>query len=215
MNINNNKPARFIEENGMVYTFIGELVTEEGVSPKVISSKRIQHEINDSSLKLIEFVKTPRTESTIQEFLESNSLNNYLLDELVGEGMILQVNPKNVFTALDRFNCVKIIPLSVSGNPDPEHTSLIEVKRNEDGPVIAFVPEELARLLWGEEKNFHIYKAVNKIAKHTGEDRKLIARRVLTNIPALLHLGLARLEWEDDSETNIFYKISKFFESKG
>lgn len=204
------KPARFIEEGENVYVFIGVL-DEEGKTPKVVSSKYIEHTVQEDALSLINFVKYPRSASTIKKFLSYHDANEHLLDELVDEGIILQVNTENVWTALDSFNGVRIVPMAVSGSPDSEQPSLIEVKRTSDGPVEAFAPLELAQLLWGAEKNMNVYRATRKIAKHTGVKRELVARRILTNIPSLLQLELLRLEWDGGIETTVFAKFAHFF----
>lgn len=208
MYVSEDQPARFIEEDGFVYTFIGKLASDENGGKKVISSKRIEHKIDDDAFTLIEFVKTPRTEKTIERFLEASG-NKTRLESLVEEGIVLQVDTRNVYLALDRFNGVRIIPLSVAGGNPSDQPSLVEVKKSESEPVAGFVTTELSRILWGEENELHIYKAVKKISKETGVDRKLVARRVLTNIPQLLTQDLARLEWQDDSETNMFAKLGK------
>lgn len=208
-------PAPFIEEGENVYTFIGHLITDE--SPMKVaasSSYRVQNEIDETSLKLIEFVKFPRAESAIKKFLQEQNLDGNLLESLVGEGIILQMNTKNVHTALDGFNGVKIVSLAVSGEMDPE-TALIEIKRTKDSPVEAFITPELAQVLWGAEKNLNVYRAIRKISKNTGVESKTVARRVLTNVPALLKLGLVHLEWEDDLGVSFFGKIAKLFIPRG
>lgn len=210
MNNAHEKPARFIEEGENVYVFIGVL-DEDGETPKVVSSKYVEHAIQEDALSLINFVKYPRAASTIKNFLSYHDVNEHLLDELVGEGIILQVNTENVWTALDSFNGVRIISMAVSGNPDNEQPALIEVKRTSDGPVEAFVPLELAQLLWGAEKNMNVYRATRKISKHTGVKRQLVAHRILTNVPALLQLKLLRLEWDGGIETTVFAKFAHFF----
>lgn len=192
-------PARLIEADAPVYALVGEVLRKAGTDKDdpfdLLVAPGIVREFDRSFLPVIQFFRVARTEQQAVEWLHWAGAPEGALVELVETGLLARVDTTNPLTAAASFTGVRVIPQSMPGDPEPHQPTLVGVRRGPTSPVEMLAPLELVHVLWGLEEPLDIPTAIDRMAAELGEKSDLIARRVLTNVPRLLRLGLGRLEW--------------------
>jgi len=193
-------PARFIQSDGKpVYALVGGLFRDTADGPdgpiQLLVAPGIWREFHPDFLPMLEFFRTPRTEQQAREWLTWAGAPRDGLDDLVETGLVVKVDSRSPSTALASLSGVAVIPQSTIGDVLPGQPGLVGVRRRPEDPDTYSVTVELARVLWGLVEPEDLPTAVGTVAEELGEDYPVVARRVLTPIPALLAHGYVRLEW--------------------
>jgi hypothetical protein len=193
--------ARLIEEDGPVYILIGALLQEDGATEddpfELLVAPGITREFDAFFLPMMQFFRTSRTEQHALEWLAWAGAPDDALNDLVSTGVVVRVDTTNPLAAAKSLKGVRVIPQSMPGEPEPDLPTQISVRRGPDSPIESYVSIELEHVLWGLDKPLDIPAAIKQMARQARERRDLTARRVITHIPDLVRLGLARLEWVD------------------
>lgn len=192
-------PARLMEAGEPVYVLIGRLLGGEGATAQLQLSPGRIHEFDSDFAPMFRFFQTARTRRQATDWLRWAGAPEGALGDLVDSGLLVEVDTSNPLTAAASLEGVRIIPQSFRDETAPDVPSLCGVRKSERSPVDAFIPTELARLMWDIEEPADIPTGIDDIAMQSDKPLELIARRVLTNLPVMLTLGLARLEWVNAS----------------
>lgn len=192
-------PSRLIEAGAPAYVLVGGLLREAGANDnapfQVLVAPGVLREFDAEFEPMLQFFRVARSEQQALDWLTWAGAPDGALKDLVKTGLLVRVNTANPLTAAASLKGIRIIPQAIPGEPAPDYPTQISVRRDADSPMTTYVPTELAHVLWGLDKPFDLPTAVKRMARESGEHRDLTARRVLTNVPSLLRLGLARLEW--------------------
>ena len=191
--------ARFIEAYADVFTLVGSICREAGAGEGDPFGLRVApgivREFDPEFLPMLQFFRTARTKQQAIDWLAWAGAPQGALQDLVKSRLLVRVNTTNPLTAAASLKGVRIVPRSIPGEPAIDQPTLISVRRGTSSPEEAFVSVELGHVLWGMGLRADLSSAIKGMARESGERRDLVARRVLTNAPALLSLGLAELEW--------------------
>jgi hypothetical protein len=191
--------SRLIETGAPVYLLVGGILRENGAGDEdpfdLLVAPAITREFDAFFRPMLQFFRVSRTEEQALEWLAWAGAPEDALKDCVDTGLVVRVDTTDPESAAESFRGIRIIPHSIPGEPDPDFPTQISVHREPAGPVATFVPIELAHVLWGLDEPLDIPAAIQLMSRHAGEPMGRVARRVLTNIPALLAHGLARLEW--------------------
>lgn len=193
--------ARLIEADGPVYILVGGLLQETGAAEddpfELLVAPGITREFDAFFLPMMQFFRTSRTEQHALEWLAWAGAPEDALTDLVSTGVVVRVDTTNPLTAAKSLKGVRVIPHSVPGEPAPDLPTQISVRRGPESPIETYVSIELEHVLWGLDEPLDIPTAIKGMAREARARRDLTARRVITHIPDLVRLGLARLEWVD------------------
>lgn len=192
-------PAKLIEADSPVYVLVGGLLLETGAGENTpiqhLVAPGIVREFDPFFLPMFQFFRVARTEQQAIDWLSWAGAPDDTFKDLVDTGMLVRVDTTSPLTAAASFKGIRIIPQSLPGEPAPDHPTQISVRRDAESPIVTYIPMELQHVLWDLDKPLDIPTAIKSMAREAREQRDLTARRVITNIPALLRLDLARLEW--------------------
>lgn len=189
--------ADFSEGDEPAYALIGEIlhITDEAnvTTQHLLVGQGLTHPIDQDFLPVFEFFQTPRAEHQAQEWLDWAAAPKGFLKFLVKLDFLVRVDPRTSWTGAKSLKGLRLSAQSTPGETRPNgYISLMS--QTSEQPVMSVSPE-LAAVLWGNEENLDIPTLIRKIAKATGQDRELAARKVLALTPMLLKFGYARLEW--------------------
>lgn len=186
-------PARILDRKGRVSVLVGSVGTDGSGSAVIRDGSGAVHAIPPGYEEAIEYLRAPRTVDDVISYARSNGLDIQIFTKLGWAGAILRVNTANPVKAALSFTGVSLVAQSVRGNRAEGAPSLVEVHRVPGGSAEMYVPRQLADVLWGRVGRVDLPTACELI--DDGSGLVLTARQVLTNLPAMLKLGLARLEW--------------------
>ncbi|WP_438354758.1 hypothetical protein [Microbacterium sp. CJ88] len=193
-------PARFVQSDAApVCVLVGGLFRDnadgDGGPVQLLVAPGIWRELDPVFLPMLLFLRAPRTRIEATEWLAWAGAPADALDDLLNTGLAVQVATKTPAEAIRSFAGITVIPQSMPGDPVTDDPDLIRVRQTPDTADSYVIPIELERVLWGLREPADLPSAVAQLALETGADLDVIARRVLTTIPALLSRGLVRLEW--------------------
>ncbi|ROR65334.1 hypothetical protein [Agrococcus jenensis] len=190
--------APFIEASEPVYALIGAVIIgqDRDGSPAyyLTVGEGLARPFDLVLLPAMEFFEKPRTESQVRAWLTLLGETTALLDQLLANQLLVKIDTTTPLSALESLSGLTVIAQSL---PDASQTQI-------DGTVWALpfgggpayiVGAELASALWWPDRTAELSTMVSSIATAQGDGLDIAARRVLTEIPALLEFGLARLEW--------------------
>ncbi|MCC3299410.1 hypothetical protein [Arthrobacter caoxuetaonis] len=188
--------VRFIEVmGGPVLVLVGETITLETGQAAIQTAPGTVHAIPEGYRAAVDFMRTPRSVSHVTDFKNRYGLRHKPLNLLEDAGAILRIKTSTPLKAADGFKGVRLVAQSVKGGPAGHGTTLVAVHRDADAEQDMYVTEALAAVLWDLEAPVDLPKAIRLVDDGAGPE--LTARRVLTNLPNLLSLRLARLERVD------------------
>jgi hypothetical protein len=191
--------ARLIEAGGPVYLLVGGILRENGAGDDepfdLLVAPGVTREFDAFFRPMLQFFRVARTEEQALEWLAWAGAPADAMKDLVQTGLLVRIDTTDPESAAKSLKGIRIIPNAVPGAPADDQPSLVSVHREPAGPVETYVPVELEHVLWGLEKPFDLPTAIKLMSRQAGEPMDRVARRVLTNVPALLAQGLARLEW--------------------
>lgn len=196
---NDAPPARLIEAGAPVYLLVGGILREAGASDTenfdLLVAPGITREFDAPFRPMLQFFRVARTEAQAVEWLAWAGAPEDALKDLVKTGLVVRIDTTDPVTAAKSFKGIRIIPMSVPGEPAADQPSLVSVHLETSGPVATYIPIELEHVLWGLDRPLDLQAAIKLMARQSREERPRLARRVLTNTPAMVAQGLARLEW--------------------
>jgi hypothetical protein len=191
--------ARLIEAGGPVYLLVGGILRENGAGDEepfdLLVAPGVTREFDAFFRPMMQFFRVARTEEQAIEWLAWAGAPTDALKDMLETGLAVQVDTTDPESAAKSFNGIRIIPHSVPGEPAPDHPTQISVRREPSGPITTCVPIELEHVLWWLDEPLDIPTAIQLMSRQSGEQMSRVARRVLTNVPAVVAQGLARLEW--------------------
>lgn len=192
-------PARLIEANAPVYVLVGGVHLQPDASDsgsfELSVAPGYLRAFDSEFLPMVQYFRVARTEQQSIDWLVWAGAPEDGLKDLVDTGILVRVDTTSPLTAAASLRGIRIIPQSIPGELAPDQPTLVSVRRKPSSPVEMFVPVELGHVLWELNEPLDLPTAISEIAQEAGEGLDLIARRVLTAIPAALRLELARLEW--------------------
>lgn len=189
--------ADFSEGDERAYALIGEIlhVTDEtdATTYHLLVGQGLTRPIDEEYLAVYEFFQTAREEHQAEEWLDWAGAPAGFLKFLVKAGFLVRVDTRTSSTAAKSLKGLRLNAQATPGEPTED--GWVSVMSQTSEKPVMYVCHELAAVLWGNEENYDIPTAIKKLAKASGEDRDLMARRVLASTPMLLEYGYARLEW--------------------
>lgn len=195
-------PACFIEADGPVYTLVGGVLDRTGVpedAPILVQiAEGVGREYDAEFLPMFEFFKTPREEWQVRDWMEWAGGDD-VLSVLLETKAVIRVDTHDPLTAAASLAGLRVIPQCVP-DPDPvrpRNPGLIDVLRDPSDTSVLMISAELAEALFGRRTRVDVPAVIDFIVGELGAPRVTTARRVVSEIPMLLHHGYARLEWLD------------------
>jgi hypothetical protein len=188
--------AVFSEGDEPTYALVGEIlhVTDDAgaTTQHLLAGQGLMYPIDEDLLPVFEFFKTARAEHQAQEWLDWAGAPAGFLKHIVKLRILVRVDPRTSWTGAKSLKGLRLTAQSTQG--ETHENGYISVM-SQAGDLVMVVSPELATLLWGNEEGWDIPAAIKRMAKLSGLDKEVIARRVLAMTPMLLEYGYARLEW--------------------
>lgn len=199
----NDSVAELVDADGrFVYVLVGSILDRSelpaGQPVEILVSEDAVIEYPACYLPILEFLKVPRKERQVSEFINLFGGDKKILKHLVKSKIVVRVHTRDPLTATKSLKGLRIIPqcIYIGDVQNINLRGLINVKKDEtstDGLVISM---ELGEYLWhGDGYIPDIYHHINQHKKLPRDEKRKLAGHLIHGLDILFTHDYARLEW--------------------
>lgn len=189
--------AVLIDGDSRVYVLIGKIVRmidEDATSYHLlVDIKGNTRPIDAEYLPLFRFFEIPRTEALARQFLGASGVPAGFLKIILKLGYVVSIDTRTPAAAARSLRWLKLSARCTAG--DTQEDGRIEVLNKDAETTAVYVNPMLGETLWENEGDLDIPNMIRKLSLSTKQRLDVVAREVLTLVPALLRDGHVRLEW--------------------
>jgi len=189
--------AAFVESTESAYVLVGEILRSEpepGVATfHQIAGQDLVRSIEKTHLPTFEFFAIPRSQSQAKNWMAWAETPEGALAHIMKLGFLVGIDTRTATTASSSLKGLRLVSRARQGAQ--EVSGFFGVMAEGSTFPVSYVSPELAAALWHNSTGLDVPSFVKLVSKTTGENRDLVARKILTAVPRLIEQGHVKLEW--------------------